>query len=198
MFSDADMNAIDASLPPSMRGSSGPARRELHTQFVCEASRADVLLLLSTPSASRARPLQEIRQPHHRLARLLAQGMRPIEVSRQTGYSVSRISMLQADPAFRELIYFYKNAAHEAFIDVHEMAAEISCAALDELRTRLESEPDSFTNAEIMKAAALLMDRTGHGPTRQVNVSNSGSVIQELKEKREEQRDFAVLEPDYD
>lgn len=190
-----DMNAITVSLPGSLRGASGPKPRELHTAYVRALTRADIILLLSTPRAAKAKPIEEIRQSHHRLARLLAQGVRPIEVSRITGYSPSRIQMLQRDPSFRELLSFYANAVDEAFTNVLEIAEDLSVTALSEIRQRLESDPASFSNTEILKTAALLMDRTGHGPSRTVQVTNTGDVIRALKERRNEEKEFCVIEP---
>ena len=44
--------------------------------------------------------LKRLRDSHHAVARLLAHGLTPFQVSLQTGYSPSRISTLQADPNF--------------------------------------------------------------------------------------------------
>lgn len=194
-----EMSSFSISLPPSLRGMSGPRPKELHTSFVRPLTREDIILLLSTPQAAKARPIQEITNSHHRLARLLACGVRPVEVSRQTGYSMARISMLQRDPAFRELMAFYKNAVGEAFVNVIEIAEDLSVAALSELRQRIESEPETFSNMEIIKASAMLMDRTGHGPSRSVQITNTSDTIRALKERREaEGEDFLVLDPSED
>ena len=45
-----------------------------------------------------------LRDPHHRVARLVAFGLRPAQIAEETGYSLARIYTLQADPSFQDLI----------------------------------------------------------------------------------------------
>lgn len=194
----AEMQTAEASLPASLRGHSGPKPRTVHTFFVRPLTRADIVLLLHAAPAPRPRPIQEMRQSHHRLARLVAAGKRPIEISAQTGYSTSTIHSLQKAPAFRQLVAFYQNAVGEAYANALEVAGDLSVDAMAELRARLESEPESFSNMELIKMNALLMDRTGHGPTRNINVTNAGDVIRALKEQRDSEQDFIVLDPSED
>jgi hypothetical protein len=68
--------------------------------------------------AAKERPLVRLRDSHHTVARLFAHGLRPEEVSGQTGYSPSRLSTLQRDPSFQELVTFYRMDAREAKQDV--------------------------------------------------------------------------------
>jgi len=77
-----------------------------------------------------------------------------------TGYSPSRISILQADPAFAELVAYYATQAEQVYLDVHQRLAALGIASMDELQERLESDPESFKNRELMSLVELTMDRT--------------------------------------
>src|SRR5438105_3835863 len=76
--------------------------------FVRELTEGDLALLADPPPlANTQRPLVRIRHRHHQLARLLAGGTAAVEASAITGYSQMRISLLQKDPAFCELMAYY-------------------------------------------------------------------------------------------
>lgn len=117
-----------------------------------------------TPSISR------IRDSHHNLARLLAEGLKDVDIARITGYSPSRISILKADPAFSELVSHYQRDKSEGFATVHERYVALSKDAAEELQARLDEKPESFDNEELMELTKLAADRTGFGP-KQTNVN---------------------------
>src|SRR5437763_11831740 len=62
--------------------------------------------------------IKRLRDSHHALARALATGSTPQQASLTTGYSLSRISILQNDPSFRELMEYYRKTSDEAFLDL--------------------------------------------------------------------------------
>src|SRR5215813_12581621 len=64
--------------------------------------------------------IQRIRSRHHLMAQMLASGLKPTEVAQKTGYSISRVSILQADPAFKELVSNYRGQSENLFFDVKE------------------------------------------------------------------------------
>lgn len=130
--------------------------------------------------------LKSIRESHHQLARLLASGLKQVEVSAITGFSQSRISILKADPAFEELISFYRGVEDAAFADTRGQLASLSLDAIQALRDRLHDQEEAFKNRELMDLAAFTLDRTGHGPTstvnsRNVNVTLNGEALAALK-----------------
>lgn len=59
----------------------------------------------------------KLRDAHHRVARLLASGLRDGEVSLATGYSLGRIYQLKQDPTMKDLIAKYRDIVDEAFVD---------------------------------------------------------------------------------
>lgn len=117
-----------------------------------------------TPSIAR------IRDSHHSLARLIADGVKDVDISAITGYSPSRISILKNDPAFSNLVEHYRRNRSEAFATVHERFVSLSKDAAEELQARLDEKPESFDNEELMELTKLAADRTGFGP-KNVNLN---------------------------
>lgn len=116
--------------------------------------------------------IAKIRDSHHALARLLAEGRKDVEISLLTGYSPSRISILKNDPAFSELVSYYKQNVSDTFVTVHERFASLSRDAAEELQSRLDETPETFDNEELMELAKLTADRTGFGPkSTNVNIN---------------------------
>lgn len=131
------------------------------------------LALLDQPRGSQAPTIKRLKDSHHGLARALAGGMKPAEASAITGYSLSRISILQADPTFQELLAHYRNNAEAEFKDLHARMASLSMDFANELQYRIDEQPDSFENKELTDAIKVLADRTGHAPvTRQISSVN--------------------------
>jgi hypothetical protein len=52
--------------------------------------------------------IAELREPHHRMARLVRQGLSDEEVARQVGSPPQTVANLRRDPAFRELVAGYR------------------------------------------------------------------------------------------
>lgn len=142
----------------SARGRKG---KQVSMEVVRELQVSDLDLIQNPPPQGVVTsPLAKLRHSHHMLARLLAQGTRPGECSMMTGYSLSRISILQNDPAFRELISYYAANVEAKYLDVHERLASLGLSSLDELQERLDQDPDSFKNKELMDLAELALDRS--------------------------------------
>ena len=121
--------------------------------------------------SSEAPTLSRIRGIHHEIARQLASGLTPAEVSAITGYSLSRISILQGDPSFRELLAFYKNKSDEVFVDVRKRMAVLGLDAANELADRLETKPETLSNSQLIEITKASLDRAGFSPvTKTVNV----------------------------
>ena len=112
------------------------------------------------PALGEASTITRLRTSHHLLARLLAEGRRPVEVCSIVGYSQSRISVLQRDPAFQELIEYYRGQAETAYVNVHERLATLGMCAIEELQERLETNPERFGNRELKEIAESTFDRS--------------------------------------
>lgn len=128
----------------------------------------DDLVLLGDERGTKAPPLKRLAERHHALARTLAQGTDPGVAAIQCGYSASRVSILQADPAFKELIEFYRADVTEKYLDLHSVLAGLSIDAAMELRERLEADIEaddkSISVGQLMELTKLGADRTGYGP----------------------------------
>lgn len=159
MSQDFDDSLLDFALPTSARG--GRKTKVLSIEVVRELGPQDLDLILNPqPLASTAPAVKSIRHSHHQLARLLAEGHKPGLCSSMTGYSPSRISILQADPAFKELVAYYCEQKDEVFIDVQKRLAALGIDTIEELHERLGTNPEGFSNKDLFALAELTLDRS--------------------------------------
>lgn len=153
--------------------------------FSRELQGAD-LAVLAEPRGVLAVAPKTLRASHHNLARLLANGVRAVEASAITGFSQSRISVLQSDPAFKELIAHYKEVVESSFEDLTRQVAALGADAVGELRDRLLDSPESFNNSLLLQVVTALLDRSGHGVmsknrNENVNITLSSEDLASLK-----------------
>lgn len=121
--------------------------------------------------AARPRELARLRDSHHQVARLLAEGMRPQDVSRMTGYAISRLSWLQnQDPAFMELVEFYRQDRRDNQLEVESRFLGVAMDALQAFHERILDEPETVAAQTLLEGVKALADRAGYAPvTRSVN-----------------------------
>ena len=126
-------------------------------------------------------PIKNLRNSHHQIARLIAQGEKGMVISEITGYSQARISILKSDPQFAELVSFYESLEGEAHslsrADFHQRLADVGFDSIELLHERIVDDPDSITTAELLKIVEASADRTGHGKTSTVNTNNATVVL---------------------
>jgi hypothetical protein len=116
--------------------------------------------------------LQKLRDSHHHVAALFARGIIQTEISAITGYTPTRLSMLQNDPAFQELVSFYRERRGEIMDKAVERLKSLGMDALSILQEKLDENPDDFSMKELIHLLTVTMDRTGHGPTRKIENTN--------------------------
>lgn len=121
---------------------------------------ADLESLAGAPKVHGPGVIARLKHSHHLLARLLAEGRTAVEASYVTGYCESRISILQDDPAFQELVAYYTSQQEEVFLDVHQRLASLGIGAMEELQDRLDDTPGKFTEKQLMDLIELTMDRS--------------------------------------
>ena len=144
----------------SGRGGKRPAR-PLAIEVVRELGDEDLPAILSpAPLECVTSAVKTLRSSHHTLARLLAEGRKPGECSTITGYSLSRISILQNDPAFQELKAYYSAQLEPVYLNVHERLAQVGTDALEVIQERLDTDPDGFKNSELLAIVESTMDRS--------------------------------------
>ena len=165
-----DMKELDLDLMRSMIGSARGKRGSADTNpanlsYVRDLNAADMEFILNPPPLGSTTPyVKRLRTQHHHLARLMSQGIHDNEVARITGYSISRVSILKQDPAFTELVTYYKSQADAQFVDVHHKLAGLGEAAVEELQERLEEDPTQFKTGDLLKIGEFALDRSTGPP----------------------------------
>lgn len=142
-----------------------------------EPSRAlcagDMLMLSAAPLGSKAPGIKAIRSSHHQLARLMATGMKNVEVSACTGFSQSRISILKSDPTFAELLLHYEATEDSRHAEIQDTLKHISLDAMAIVRERLHEDPEAMPTSTLLKITEMGLDRSGHGPQSNVAVAHA-------------------------
>lgn len=163
-----------------------PARGAIAEPLLLEVERAlnaqDMARIGDAPKVS-VPILQRLRATHHRQAQLLAEGKSVTEVAAIVGCTPQRLTQLQVDPTFTNLIQFYQDQImsqaigdaarlRDKIIDVGEMA-------VDELRDRLEDDNkrSKMPVGEVRKLAEFAMDRTVAPPKTSQPASTQPSAI---------------------
>lgn len=111
--------------------------------------------------------IQKLRAPHHTLARLLAEGKKHPECSIVTGYTVEYVVMLERDPAFQELVSYYKEQLVPIYLNVHERLASLGAMAMEIIQERM-SDPEkvkTMTTGQLREIMNDALDRSS-APSR--------------------------------
>lgn len=171
----------------------GRAAKPVAVEVVRELCDED-LKLLAEEKGSKPLALQRLSYRHHALAKALARGVPPGEAALIHGYSIGRVSILSGDPAFKELIDFYKSAivdpAYEKVVaenvNLQERLTGLAVDAIEELRIRVEDSPEDLTPGQLIEMSKLGADRTGHGPqtTSNQNVNVNVNLASRLEAAR--------------
>lgn len=144
----------------------------------------DLEYLNTRERGSTAPPIKKLRDRHHALAKCLAQGMEDGDAAILCNYDPSRVSILKSDPAFKELVAFYRKAVQEEYRGIHEKLAGVANDALDEITDRLEEKPEDFSVGQLMELSKMGADRTGHGPTSKTQVDVRHGLADKLEAAR--------------
>lgn len=126
---------------------------------------------------SRVAPRTKIfRDTHHRLARLVASGIRESEVLRITGYSNTRLGVLKLDPAFQELVSAYRGKVTEAWIASQDEFYETSTSNMLRAERQIEEHLDAADETgELVPLKTLLAitsdraDRFGYPKKKEID-----------------------------
>lgn len=170
----------------------GRAGKPVTASIVRELDGAD-LSLLQEEKGSAAPPIKRLSQRHHALARNLASGMAPGEAAVICGYSLSRVSILQDDPAFKELLAFYRADVTAQYRDLHVRLSGLALDAADELAQRLEDSPGDVSIGQLMEITKMGADRTGFGPqTSQTNLNVNIDLASRLEAARKRVRERVI------
>ena len=186
------MTMAELDMAPRTRGR---AAKAVTSEFVRDLGPADIVLLQSEREVV-AKPVVKLRERHHALARCLAQGMSPTEASIVTGYDVSRISILNGDPGFKDLIASYRNVEDSLFAEFTIRATNLSLSAMNELQERLEDSPEAMSEGTLLEISKFGADRTGHAPVaKTLNINANvelGSRLQAARRRVAETKASAI------
>lgn len=121
--------------------------------------------------------VKRLRDPHHRLARLVAAGLSNIEICERTGRSIGSLSLHKSDPAFQELVAKYRekvDAAYERQMDEYAyVAIQNQLAGEYMIAEHIEEAQETGELLPMRTLLALTADRAdrfGYGK-RQMNVN---------------------------
>lgn len=157
-------NLLDFLASPPQIGSARGGRKPKGAAQIAvlrDLNVADLDLILNPPSQlSTAPAIKSLKHSHHKLARMLAEGNNGTLCSAVTGYSPSRISILAKDPAFAELVTYYKSQVQDIFVDAQERLAMLGIDTVEELHERLNDKPESFSHGQLMSMAEMAFDRS--------------------------------------
>lgn len=112
--------------------------------------------------------VQRFRDPHHKLARLIASGTRPKDAAEATGYSIARVYILHSDPSFMDLVAKYRAEAHEEWIGAeaerYQLANEVNVKALRTIAEHFDKADEENELIPLDRALRVFSDtadRTG-------------------------------------
>jgi len=144
-------------------------------------TREDLALVMEKRVGEDGRPIQgavrRFRDPHHRVARLFAAGLRIQEVADRSGYSYQRVHTLSTDPAFQELIAKYREKVDASFVanvdEFYDLATSNMRKAETMIAERLEAAEEEDIDIPLKTLVDISgdrMDRFGYGK-RQTNLN---------------------------
>lgn len=119
--------------------------------------------------------LAQLKEKHHSAARLLAEGVPHGVVAETCGYTPAYLSVLKNSPAMQNLISHYKQPGNLAAKIIGENLRRVGGKALERLEARIDD--DELENFELLQAAKLGFDRSGHGPQQTVKQEHQHTVL---------------------
>lgn len=146
--------------------------------------------------------IERFRDPHHRLARLIAAGLSNGEIAGRTGMSHSRISQHRNSPAFEDLIAKYRGKVDAAFEREQDEYAKLATGnmlkAESMLAEKLEEHEENGTLPPVRELIAIsrdAADRFGYGKRQtNLNVNADFASMLEAARKRSAGANAKVIE----
>lgn len=182
--------ALAAVFPDGLPTRTGPAGQQVLLRHFPLEEKHLLVLKAQTESGQKmgvtTAPIQTLKRSHHRLAMLLATGMRPEQAAMACGYHPSTVSVFQTDPMFRELLNLYADGVTAEFQDTVTAMADLADDVVMLIRNKLETHGEHMSLKDLNEVLKTLTDRSGNGPsasltTRNLSVSLNGSDIERIK-----------------
>lgn len=128
--------------------------------------------------------IKQISARHHRIAQLLATGLKQTEVARAVGCTDGTVSRLVASPAFKALIQKYIDDAFDNEKTLMERMRVVSEDGLDLIHERIVTK--DIDTKDLINATSDLFDRTGFGKTSTIKHEERRYLaIHEIREIKE-------------
>lgn len=135
--------------------------------------------------------LSRLRDPHHKLARLLAMGQTNAQAGLLAGYSINRVSMLLQDPAFKQLVEEYRGVVQESFKDQVDEYMALAVSNMTKAERQIAEHFDKADEeGELLPLSKLdtisqgRMDRFGYGK-KQTNLNVNVDFAAQLEKARQ-------------
>lgn len=149
-----------------------------------------------TPEEDNPADLKKIREKHHHVARLVADGLQQRMVASITGYQESYISILLNNPSMIELVELYRIRNGKAVEIATEKLRTVGLKALEKLDAKIEN--DDLSNLELIATSKLGLDRGGLGPSSthrnltEQHVFDHAKLAELSKEARRRNSEYVV------
>ena len=133
--------------------------------------------------------IKRLRDHHHLLARLVAEGRRTTDIAAEVGMSVSRVSILKGDPAFQQLVEMYRANVEQlrdiVYADTRKKELLLYNLALDLRTDKYEERPDDITDSENQKDIEWGTEAVNGKVTRNLNINMSEPLAVAHERKRQ-------------
>lgn len=146
--------------------------------------------------------LDQYRERHHAVARLVAIGATHDHIRRQTGISFRRISILLADPSFKELVAGYRERVDEAwnrnvdtFLDLGMGNMILTESMIADQLEESDEKGESVPLLTLNRLAQDRADRFGYPKTSQVEHKHDfAALLDRAIERSGKAREVKVIE----
>lgn len=156
----------------------GSIRAPLSLVYLRDLTEADLLAAERiTPQKQQPTSVGKIRTSHHSVARMVAIGKPVVEIAATVGRDPSGIYKLLHDPAFQELVSYYRSMTDEVQIDTARRIAGMTNDAMEVIHERILENPERVKTEELIKVVTMGLDRTGFGPKTTSNINLRAMVV---------------------
>jgi hypothetical protein len=135
---------------------------------------------------------------HHRMAQLVALGYPMTKVADMLGCTIQTVSRLCRDPSFKILVEAELEKLQSRDHALQIKMQEVAEVGLDELHDMLVNEETKVKPQLVKDITMDLLDRSGHGPSKQVAVTKSFGIeagtLERIKENARPARRLPALE----
>jgi len=167
-------------IPGLSKPLSGAKRRAKPTNLeVVKVLSKEDLAELELPTDYSAPAVKKMRDRHHSIARMIALGIPNTQIGAVLNISSNRISTLISNPAFAELVSFYRAEAGTEFRDMIARFTDLGLEISGELLSRIDASPESFSAGELRELLKVVADRAGFSPV-QKKMEISGRIPDEV------------------